>query len=520
MAAEREVTLSFKVSNATEIKEALEQMSKLAKQAGIDMKGLSDKGKEGDSTFKDFVKSAGGFITTVGVGVVGAVTAATATFVGFTIAAANAGGQISDLRNQLAIAAGGTKEMDEATRKLKEATEGQVSGTVLQQALLKTLGGASKVTADQLATLAQAIFTVSKPTGDFESNFNAVVSGLARGNPRALLMIRGFEGLRGAMRDASEAAKKQGVELTAQQETQLLITEALKIAEEQQKKFGSATVTVNDLIERATTTFNSFITEIQVAVTESEPLKRALLTVGDVFVAFGITAKDSGVTVGRVIGELAAQIVEFGIDATVALIEFGSDAGEVFGFILASGSKALLSLQEFAGALGEFWINTFGKMLQASSAVFDFLLVGASKVAGVFDDELKNSIEGIRLGLEFGLDGSIERMKKLRAESQLATQQLLTSAVDTGRAIQTQSNRLDEFADKLREAARLSRERRAREPIAVRVDVTGGRQEAERVGREVGEAVRQEVQGLLTSEELLKQSVDEGLAAALAATGG
>jgi hypothetical protein len=335
-------------------------------------------------------------------------------------------------------------------------------------------------------------------------------------------MIRGFEGLRGAMRDATEEAKKQGVELTAQQENQLLITEAMKIAEQQQKKFGSSSQTVSDIITQATTSFNSFITEIQVAVTESKPLKNALLTIGDIFKTFGLDSESTGKFVGEVIGEMAAKFINFAVDAGAAITEFTGGFINGLGFVVEKAAEFGFKVNEVFGAIADFAINSIEFVLDGFVFFFDTILAAAREVAGVFDDDLAASIEGTRIALSRGVSSFIEDQRRMATEGQQVVSQFLTGAVEAGRRMQKVGTDVVSVGDKIRETARISRELRARGEAPVRVDVniTGGRQEAERVGREVGEAVRQEVQGLLTSEELLRQSVDEGLAAALAATGG
>lgn len=161
--------------------------------------------------------------------------------------------------------------------KLKQATEGQISGTMLMQNANRVMQSGVQISTAQYAQLTDNIFRLAKSSGvDAPQAINTLTDAIIRGNARGLQAI----GLHLAVKDAisamAEASGQGAGKLADAGRMQAFYNELLQQSGAAVAQLGPKFLTVEDLIRQSKTTWDGFVNSLGVAIGRSGVLQELM----------------------------------------------------------------------------------------------------------------------------------------------------------------------------------------------------------------------------------------------------
>lgn len=386
----------------------------------------------------------------------------------------DAGGVLADIRGTLGALAAEGKNTAGALSVLRRATQGQVRDSQLQLGIIKALGGQFKISAGDLETLTEAVFLISKPTGDFAQNFNVLINALRSGTPSTLASITGFDDLQVAIDTAARASAEAGIPFTQIVRQQVGIALALARANIITQRFGDVTDSAGDKLQKARVNLENFKDEVLFNIATTPALIAVFDGLGE---AVGAIARELGDAAGTV-GE-----------------QIGATIGEGFAFALEKVTEFLGFFRTDVLPVIRSFIDGFRSGLPAIGEAFSRLAQQAKVRIGVIADIFGLSSENVASFAET-VGSTVAKFLELAVEFTNAASSFFTGVIEG----------IGEFADEISEAAGITINQfgeifgSADESLGDRLIglLKGGGKALREFGRMIGEQIGEKIEKFLT----------------------
>ena len=161
--------------------------------------------------------------------------------------------------------------------KLKTATSGLISGTVLLQDANRVLQSHVPITSDQYVKLTENVFRLAKAAGvDTTQAINTLTDSIIRGNARGFQSIGIHIAVKDAVSSMAEAMGESTGKLGDDARMRAFYNELLKKTGEGASALGPEFLTVEDLLKQGQNTWNGFLSSLGQAIGRSGVLQELM----------------------------------------------------------------------------------------------------------------------------------------------------------------------------------------------------------------------------------------------------
>jgi hypothetical protein len=183
--------------------------------------------------------------------------------------------------------------------KLKRATEGLVSGTVLLQNANRVLQARIPITSDMYVRLVENVFSLAKATGkDGAEAIKVLTDALIRGNSRGFQAIGIHLNVRDAVSAAAEAMGMSAGKLANHSRLQAFYNELLQQTQEAVGGLGPRFISIDDALKQTDMAWKGFLSSIGQAIGRSQVLQELFGRLSDTLFQVGLDKTQlDGVTI-------------------------------------------------------------------------------------------------------------------------------------------------------------------------------------------------------------------------------
>jgi hypothetical protein len=317
--------------------------------------------------------------------------------------------------------AGGAAKADALLRQLKQATEGQVSGTVLMQNANRVMQSHVQISNDLYAKLIDNVFRLAKSSGvDATQAINTLTDGLIRGNARGLQSIGIHLSLRDAVSAMAEAEGGSAARLADPAKMRAFYNELLKQTNQAIGELGPGYLTVEDILKQSQNTWKGLLESFGIAINRSGMLQEMMKRASEAMLGFGA-------------GEEAKKTTLAVNDFLLALSRGLASAAEVLGVFLTvwnlvwgtvklviNGAGTIITGVLAGIAMGwQLLFDLLGKLPGAAGKMFRGVAEAARPTTEFLKELTKEFAKGVASSYD-GFDGARQKLNAFAA----ATRQL------------------------------------------------------------------------------------------------
>lgn len=326
-----------------------------------------------------------------------------------------------------ALTAAAGIQADVFQKKLKVATEGQVSGLTLLRNANKFMQSEIPLTSEQYVTLTENVFRLAKASGvDAPTALDTMSNALIRGNARGFQAIGIHINLKDAVTQAMEATGQHANVIADATKLQAFYADLIAKTTDAVDRLGAKHLTVEDVILQSERTYKGYITTLGVSILRSgvlqellEQTKNSLLGVslaGDQQNAIALKTNETLIKTVQIISFLLDAITNFG--ALWATIWAGA-SGLFFAFgnvVFGVGAGIIYFLERILVIAGSI-PGVIGRSAAEGAVALAKVAAQFEAIAKKADAGFQGSFDGFGSGI-IKLEQMSQSAKKLTEELQ------------------------------------------------------------------------------------------------------
>ncbi len=469
--AEREVRLKFSAEGAERTSNAISKIGSVATRTARSAKNLGSSAVRATKAFASFGQRIRGLPTDLlstakilqGIG---------QTLRGLTADFAKSGDAILEQRSAFAALEDRIGSAGKLLEQLRKATGGTTDSLTLLQGATRFAAAGVDLSAKQFQELFRVVEQVTRITGrDFVGTLDAVARSIASGTASQLVQIGLLDEASASILAQNAAQGKLEGGITTIQKRQGILNAIIEGGARQFQRLGGGVESAGKQFERALAGLTNFTNAIREGFATSQELSNAIEEVQAVLQEFGLVGEDTGLSIGKFLGDALAKIITLGLDAAELFLNLGADLSRFSAKALITFGQITRTVTDFGATLIEVLGRVFGELgpiilAPIRLAINQILLIEAA--TGVIPDAFAESLRETKDVLDklpqAVKESAVKAASELRAFGFEAQEAVKPLAEELNRAGDT----LDALQRRVEEARTVGR---ARAPGALKIEV-------------------------------------------------